>query len=123
MSNFRCLRFASILSGLLLCLSVSQADDKLPVQGGVHQFLKQHCYACHSEKKVEGEIRLDTLAPPASKIESDETWMRVAEVITTGEMPPKSEQHPAAPSIKFVADSIAVALAKSNAPALSRCGG
>lgn len=117
MSKIRFLRSGLLILGaLLLLVSVTHADEKLPAQGGVHLFLKQHCYSCHSEQNAEGEIRLDTLAPPASKVDSDKTWMRVAEVITTGEMPPASEKRPAADSVKFVADSIAVALAKSKAP-------
>lgn len=117
MSNFRLLRSISLLMGTLLAhLSVAQADEKLSPQGGVHQFLKQHCYACHSEQNNDGELRLDTLALPATKIESDKTWMRVAEVITTGEMPPVTEKRPPAASVKFVANSIAVALSKSQAP-------
>jgi len=116
MPTFRRLSFGFSVA-LSILLNISRAQDAQPPrQGGVHLFLKQHCYACHSDKKAEGEVRLDTLATPASKIESDQIWMRVVEVITTGDMPPASEKRPPADSIKHVADSIAVALAKSPAP-------
>ncbi len=74
-----------------------------------------------TKKAEEARCGLDKLALPASNIESI-NLMRVAEVITTGEMPPASEKRPTAASIKFVADSIAVALSKSKAHARSHCG-
>jgi hypothetical protein len=101
---------------LLLFCSIGRADDKLPMQGGVHLFFKQHCFKCHSEQKVEGDLRLDKLALPASSVEADSHWMRIAEVVSNGEMPPPEEKRPEPAAAKFVVDSIATALAKSKAP-------
>lgn len=114
--------FGLMILTLLLLGGFARAEDKPPVQGGVHLFLRQHCFACHSEKKIEGEIRLDNLAIPASNIDADKTWTRVAEVITSGEMPPAEAKRPDPAAIKFVADSIATALAKSKAPRPLACG-
>jgi hypothetical protein len=121
MPEFCHIRFLFLPTFVLsLLINVSRAEEKpalnLPAQGGVHLFLKQHCYKCHSEQKVEGELYLDKLAPPATHVETDKTWMRIAEVITTGEMPPVEEKRPEAASVKFVANAIATGLAKSKAP-------
>ncbi len=101
---------------ILVVYGQGRADEKLPAEGGVQLFFKQHCIKCHSDQKAESELRLDKIALPAANVETDKTWFRIAEVITSGEMPPPEEKRPEAASVKFVADSIATALTKSKAP-------
>ena len=116
-------RFCRLLLALTFVLALLfpiRAEEKpavkLPEQGGVHVFLKQHCIKCHSEDKPEGDLYLDKLAPPASNVESDKNWMLVAEALSSGQMPPPEEKRPDPAAVKFVTNSIAKALAKSNAP-------
>lgn len=57
-------------------------------------FFAAHCVKCHGPKKAEGELRLDTLAPPHRLGDSIEVWTNVVERIESGDMPPKGEPRP-----------------------------
>ena len=55
-------------------------------------FLKQHCVKCHGVQKQEAKLRLDTIAAPSAI--SAKIWSLVADMIESGDMPPKGEVRP-----------------------------
>ncbi len=65
----------------------------LPPEHGqaIGGFLEQHCVKCHGPDEQEGDLRLDTLAPPPAE---RARWEEVLEAIEYGDMPPKDEPRP-----------------------------
>ena len=56
-------------------------------------FLKQHCLACHGEKKQEGGVRLDQVT--GVEAGNRNLWTMVHQKVASGEMPPKGAARPA----------------------------
>ena len=77
-------------------------------------FLRQHCVKCHGPDQQEGDLRLDTLGAPDS--DSAETWSLVADLIESGDMPPKDERRPAVAEIKPVLSWIGAELSRVGQP-------
>lgn len=78
---------------LLVCLWTSRAiatDDAF--EKTVAPILKQHCLACHGERKDEGELRLDTLGRDFTDGPLAGRWRDVADRIRSGEMPRKTSR-------------------------------
>jgi mono/diheme cytochrome c family protein len=116
--------FSTLLAtgwAMLACLpaaSSARAADK-----PVGAFFQQHCVKCHGAEKQKGDVRLDTLASPATSVAARKTWARVADLIEGGEMPPRKEARLTAAEIGSAVHDIAVMLAKAEgrrAPALRR---
>lgn len=90
---------------VLLCVAgpVSAADDFPSV---VAPFLKQHCIACHGEKKQEAGVRFDQLVGVTS--DNRNLWTMVHQKLVTGEMPPNGRVQPTDADkkavLKWVAD-------------------
>ena len=81
------MRTAATISLLMLStsgLSARAADFDQAVGG----YFKQHCIACHGEKKQEGDLRIDELSKNVG-IEDTALWAEVRERISSGEMPPE----------------------------------
>jgi len=66
------------------------ADD--PFEATVAPFLKQHCLACHGDKKQESQIRFDQLK--GFQVGDRHLWTMAHEKISAGQMPPKSRPQP-----------------------------
>ena len=84
---------ATRLATLLLLLGagpVAAADDTFA--GTAAPFLKQHCAACHGEKKQESGVRFDQL--DGVNAGNRNLWTMVHEKIASGEMPPKGRPQP-----------------------------
>ncbi|HXG60889.1 MAG TPA: DUF1588 domain-containing protein [Planctomycetota bacterium] len=69
-------------------------EDRESYTRTVEPFLRQHCLKCHGPEKQKGKLALHTLRPEASSEPDRETWKRVAERLSLGEMPPESEKRP-----------------------------
>jgi hypothetical protein len=69
-------------------------------------FLKQHCLACHGEKKQEGGVRFDAVT--GVEAGNRNLWTLVHQKIVSGEMPPKGKPQPTAAEqqklLKWVAE-------------------
>ena len=87
---------------LLFAARARGADDFATVAA---PFLKKHCVACHSEKKQEGEVRLDQL--DAVNAGNRNLWATVHQKVAAGEMPPKERAQPADAGKKAVLTWIA----------------
>ena len=82
-------RLFALTSGLLLSVSLLQADD---YADKVLPILKDSCLSCHSTKKQKGDVDLEQFASIADIRRSPKVWEAVLEQVATGEMPPKKEK-------------------------------
>jgi mono/diheme cytochrome c family protein len=57
-------------------------------------FAAQHCVSCHGPAKQKGRLRLDRLPPAFDDKDVGETWMKVLDRLSRGEMPPKKQPQP-----------------------------
>ncbi|MBA4067551.1 MAG: hypothetical protein C0501_28350 [Isosphaera sp.] len=76
---------------LLLAAGPAAADDAFPK--AVAPFLKEHCLACHGDKKQEGGVRLDQVA--GVEAGNRNLWTMVHEQVASGQMPPEGRPRPA----------------------------
>lgn len=99
-----------ILVAVVVCIAsagASPAED-------YRTFLKQNCVKCHGDKKQEGKLRLDSLTAPND--ENAETWSSIADMIESGDMPPKSESRPNAEFTKQLLKWIGIELSRLEKP-------
>ena len=82
-------RLFALTSGLLLSVSLLQADD---YADKVLPILKDSCLNCHSTKKQKGDVDLEQFASVADIRRSPKIWEAVLEQVASGEMPPKKEK-------------------------------
>lgn len=94
---------------LLLCSFTSFAADHAA-------FFEAHCVKCHGPEKQKGDFRLDTLGAP--DFESAEDWSLIADVIETGEMPPRKEARPDSAAVTTLVDWISHELGQVVEPTL-----
>jgi len=89
---------------VLLCAAgpVAAADDYLTV---VAPFLKQHCVACHGDKKQEAGVRFDQT--DGVNAGNRNLWTMAHQKIASGEMPPQTRPQPADADKKAVLTWIA----------------
>ena len=59
-------------------------------------FFGQFCLDCHTGDEAEADLRLDALTAPLDIAQQHASWIRVAEVVRAGEMPPGDEPQPTA---------------------------
>lgn len=94
-------RLFALTSGLLLSVSLLQADDYAEK---VLPILKESCLNCHSTKKQKGDVDLERFATVADIRQSPKAWEAVLEQVASGEMPPKKEKALTAAAKKVLLD-------------------
>ena len=94
-------RLFALTSGLLLSVSLLQADDYAEK---VLPILKDSCLKCHSTKKQKGDVNLEQFASVADIRRSPKIWEAVLEQVASGEMPPKKEKPLSATAKKVLLD-------------------
>jgi hypothetical protein len=62
--------------------------------GQVRPTMVRFCLECHSTDKQEGELDLERFTSLAQVRGSAKTWLKVAEMLDNGEMPPKDAKQP-----------------------------
>jgi len=72
----------------------------------VQPFLVRHCLECHGEKKTEGSLRLDRLAPDFDNQTSRDRWQTVLKRVQAGEMPPEAKPRPPEKEVRILSDWI-----------------
>ncbi|NNJ24133.1 DUF1592 domain-containing protein [Alienimonas chondri] len=72
--------------------------------GTVSTFLRSHCVECHGPETQEADLRLDRIPPLDA--ETAEQWSRVADLIDSGDMPPKPQPRPGAAAKRDVLASL-----------------
>lgn len=70
-------------------------------------FAKQYCLSCHDAEHMKGNIDLESFESPEVALADTELWKRVAEMIQSGEMPPKKRPQPKPEEIALVVDALA----------------
>ena len=89
MMTERLIRHAAAAS-LALCLThVSSADENAG-----RAFIAQHCADCHDADAKQGGFDITALKADFAKAENFATWVKVHDVIQSGEMPPKKKARP-----------------------------
>jgi hypothetical protein len=76
-----------------ICLAATTAFAAEP---DVRGFLENHCLECHDSVAKKGNLDLDTLPLEMDDPEHFRLWERVHDRIVAGEMPPESNERPAA---------------------------
>ena len=61
----------------------------------IRPILDQHCMKCHAADVQEGTLDLEQFATLEDVRRSTTTWLKVAEMLDNGEMPPKKAPQPA----------------------------
>ena len=81
-----------------LTVAASEAD----ISRDVAPFIQRHCIECHGPDVQKAKLRLDKLKPDFEERNSAETWTRVFDKISAGEMPPATEERPKTEELKPV---------------------
>ena len=93
-----------VLSGLLsgpIAGSMAASPDE-----STQAFLKQHCQACHSGADPEGGFGVESLSSDFGNSENRNRWLKVAEQLRAGTMPPPGESSPDAERTRTLLDQI-----------------
>jgi hypothetical protein len=95
------------LLALALPVGVLAAPDPA-FETQVQPFLRTYCVSCHGPEKQKGKIRVDQLTASMGDRKEAETWSRMLEAITFGEMPSdKARKFPTKAEARLVQDWIA----------------
>src|SRR5438093_11562612 len=62
----------------------------------IRPLAKQFCLDCHSTAKQTGDLDLERFSTLDAVRRSTKTWLKVAEMLDNGEMPPKKARQPSA---------------------------
>ncbi len=65
-------------------------------------FTKQYCLSCHDAKHAKGDIDFESYETHEAALADTELWKRVAEMVQTGQMPPKKQPQPTMEEIAAV---------------------
>ncbi|MBL9122603.1 MAG: DUF1587 domain-containing protein, partial [Planctomycetaceae bacterium] len=85
----------------------------------VHALSKKYCLDCHATAESAGELDLERFATLADVRQDTNTWIKAAEMLDNGEMPPKDAEQPTREERKQLRDWIARYL---HAEALANAG-
>jgi hypothetical protein len=85
-------------------------------------FLESHCLECHDSSTKKGNLDLDTLPLQMDDPEHFRLWERVHDRIVAGEMPPKSNEPPAAEETAPVLAMLDDRLHEADAAKITRNG-
>jgi mono/diheme cytochrome c family protein len=88
--SYAACRFALGALALLASAATTSADDSFEKVAA--PFLKQHCVACHGEKKQEGGVRFDGV--DGINAGNRNLWTMAHQKVAAGEMPPKGAKQP-----------------------------
>lgn len=110
--------FTGVLLCTTLCCNLFAVKDDAPTEIDprfekmVQPFFRQHCERCHSQKKAEGEFRVDLLTPGFGDLVNRGHWSEVVNVLNGHEMPPEDEPQPSVDSAAAVIDWVTENLAR-----------
>jgi AraC-like DNA-binding protein len=86
----------SVLFGPVIVGSEPASFDTLATEykRDIHPLLTRFCLECHSSEKKEGELDLQRFAALAEIRRGTKVWLKVAEMLDNGEMPPEDAEQP-----------------------------
>ena len=89
-----------LILGLAFTALPSAVADEPAVQRSFAEHAKPifaaYCISCHGADEPEAELDLESFADDVNVATEHEKWIRIAEVIRSGEMPPEDEPQPSA---------------------------
>ncbi len=98
---------------LLLALSLLTSLPGLAAEEMPRVFFEKHCTDCHDATEKKGGLDLDALKTNFADAENFARWVKVHDVIESGEMPPKKKTRPSAAekaaTMKWLRDSLIAA--------------
>src|SRR5207244_657102 len=62
----------------------------------IRPLIAQYCQRCHGAKRTEADIDLEGLTTWPQVRKNTKTWQKVAEILDSGQMPPKKATQPSA---------------------------
>ena len=85
--------FLALSSGIALHLGAQTPSAEFA--RAVRPFIQKNCQSCHNTNLPSGSVDLQQmLAAPGSLAEQHDTWEKVAYVLRSGQMPPKTALQP-----------------------------
>ncbi len=84
----------SLLSLLVLMASLSSgvvARSQEAISARLQPLLTEHCLHCHGPETQTAGLRLDMLGSDLQDAATEQTWTKVFDKLSSGEMPPRSE--------------------------------
>ena len=72
---------------VLLACGVAQAEEDF--ERDIRPLLQAHCFKCHGSQVQKGKLDLERVTQPS--LADLRTWQRLAEQVSSGEMPPKGK--------------------------------
>ncbi len=101
--------FACHIAVVTLLHSPVAADDSLmqdKFKQQVLPILDRYCFECHSQEQAEAKIAFDRFDRQAESLEDAALWVKVADVLEGGVMPPADSLQPTAEEVRKVIDWI-----------------
>ncbi len=89
-------RYWLILPVLGVISSSAVADDRAAFEAQFRAFAEKHCVGCHGPDVQRRKLRVDTLPGNFADKDVAETWVKILERVSRGEMPPKDKPQPTA---------------------------
>lgn len=74
-------------------LAQPNADDQ-EYSKTIKPLLAKYCFACHGEKLAEADIDLSTFTTKRDLQKATRVWLKVADILESGQMPPKQAKQP-----------------------------
>lgn len=76
----------------MIGVSAYSSGKSVPPAFETAALIEETCLDCHDDFEQKGDLRLDILASPYEDPSSMETWLRVYDRVSSGEMPPKKRR-------------------------------
>jgi hypothetical protein len=93
-----------LVAALVVCCGSAAAGQEADwatvdrtYQSQIEPLLKRYCHECHSRDTTEAQIDFGVIAALADIRRQPETWQKVGEVLTSGQMPPQEAAQPSDP--------------------------
>ena len=108
-----------VVAGSLVTLLQATSSDEPPQSEDTYTkqvapLLAQYCIKCHGGVEPKGELALDIYKDGFAAEKDRETWERVYEMLSQGEMPPRDKPQPSEAQTRLILDWIHTVLAKTD---------
>lgn len=95
--------------------------EESPLTTEILPFLQQHCRRCHGTQRPMAGFRIDALPADLDSLSSQRSWQLVLDKLSSGEMPPQSEEaRPTSEASRRVAERLGRLVEDAEAARLSR---
>lgn len=86
--------YGTLVRAIWLCCAFDLSAQERFGFADAHEFLEDHCLACHQGAAAAVGFRVDTLLGDSAFRERPEAWLKLAERVEAGEMPPRGARRP-----------------------------